>query len=426
MSVAPLPPLPPELRDRVLAAVQREPVPTREAGARRRARAVALGFGSLIAALAFLGAEGPRTSARVHRRGLPAPGSRSPRRRRGPAWGRAARCWAVRRAGSVAVVALTPVALLAGWAAVAMAWPSTFHDTSGPHEHLVCDLATFGFSIGPLLAFRQAAARHRRGDPTAHRRGDWDGRGRMGSACPPPRVRIHRAGAHSPRAHRPGGPRHVGVRASDGAPRRGPVVAGGRWRSASRRSKRRSLPMATGPVRVLMVSSEVESLARTGGLGDAVEALSRSLASLGADVVVATPKYGVSRVPAGARSWPSPVIAPLGLGHARTLGVLETRLAGLHRRPPPARRSLIARRGPCCSATRSSSSATASTGIAAAPSPTTHSASLPCRAARSRWPSARGTARCRTSSTRTIGTRLSRSSTRGARAGRHGPVCRRC
>jgi starch synthase len=86
--------------------------------------------------------------------------------------------------------------------------------------------------------------------------------------------------------------------------------------------------MAPGPVRVLMVSSEVESLARTGGLGDAVEALSRSLASLGADVVVATPKYGVSRVPAGVRSWPSPVIAPLGLGHARTLGILETRLAG--------------------------------------------------------------------------------------------------
>jgi starch synthase len=79
---------------------------------------------------------------------------------------------------------------------------------------------------------------------------------------------------------------------------------------------------------VLMVSSEVESLARTGGLGDAVEALSRALGSLDTNVVVVTPKYGVTRVPAGAGRWPSPVIAPLGLGHARELGVLEARLPG--------------------------------------------------------------------------------------------------
>jgi starch synthase len=86
--------------------------------------------------------------------------------------------------------------------------------------------------------------------------------------------------------------------------------------------------MPPGPVRVLMVSSEVESLARTGGLGDAVEALSRALASLGADVVVVTPKYGVARVPSGVRAWRGPVVAPLGLGHARWLGVLEARLTG--------------------------------------------------------------------------------------------------
>src|SRR5579864_7434028 len=86
--------------------------------------------------------------------------------------------------------------------------------------------------------------------------------------------------------------------------------------------------MPPGPVRVLMVSSEVESLARTGGLGDAVEALSRSLGSLGADVLIVTPKYAVTRVPAGSGRWPAPVVAPLGLGHARTLGVLEARLAG--------------------------------------------------------------------------------------------------
>src|SRR5271155_4366961 len=76
-----------------------------------------------------------------------------------------------------------------------------------------------------------------------------------------------------------------------------------------------------------MVSSEVESLARTGGLGDVVEALSRSLEASGeAEVVIATPKYGVTRVPPESRWWTSPVVAPLGLGHARSLGVLEARL----------------------------------------------------------------------------------------------------
>ncbi len=75
-----------------------------------------------------------------------------------------------------------------------------------------------------------------------------------------------------------------------------------------------------------MVSSEVESLARTGGLGDVVEALSRALGAAGVDVVVATPKYGVTRVPEGARWWPAPVVAPLGRGHLRALGVLAARL----------------------------------------------------------------------------------------------------
>jgi starch synthase len=84
--------------------------------------------------------------------------------------------------------------------------------------------------------------------------------------------------------------------------------------------------MASRVARLLMVSSEVESLARTGGLGDVVEALSRELGAAGVDVVVATPKYGVTRVPAGARWWPGSVVAPLGLGHRRELGVLEARL----------------------------------------------------------------------------------------------------
>jgi starch synthase len=96
--------------------------------------------------------------------------------------------------------------------------------------------------------------------------------------------------------------------------------------------------MASGSVRVLMVSSEVESLARTGGLGDAVEALSKALSVLGADVVVVTPKYGVTRVPNDARLWDRSVIAPLGLGHARELGVLEARLGEAPPAPASTRR----------------------------------------------------------------------------------------
>jgi starch synthase len=95
--------------------------------------------------------------------------------------------------------------------------------------------------------------------------------------------------------------------------------------------------------RLLMVSSEVESLARTGGLGDVVEALSRALAAAGIDVVVATPKYGISRVPADARWWSAPVVAPLGLGHARELGVLEARLgSGAGSAAPSARACMLA------------------------------------------------------------------------------------
>jgi starch synthase len=78
--------------------------------------------------------------------------------------------------------------------------------------------------------------------------------------------------------------------------------------------------------RILMISSEVESLARTGGLGDAVEALSRALVALGLDVLIVTPRYGVTRVPTDARWWSTSVQAPLGPGRTRSLGVLEARL----------------------------------------------------------------------------------------------------
>ena len=75
-----------------------------------------------------------------------------------------------------------------------------------------------------------------------------------------------------------------------------------------------------------MVSSEVASLARTGGLGDVVEALSRTLAADGADVVVVTPRYGPSRVPPGGRWWKTPVRAPLGVSPGRQMRVYEAAL----------------------------------------------------------------------------------------------------
>jgi starch synthase len=83
--------------------------------------------------------------------------------------------------------------------------------------------------------------------------------------------------------------------------------------------------MRRRPLRVLMVSAEVLGFARTGGLGDVVAALSQSLADLGADVIVATPQYGVTTVPANATWWEAPVEARLGsgAGDVHSLGVLE-------------------------------------------------------------------------------------------------------
>jgi starch synthase len=86
--------------------------------------------------------------------------------------------------------------------------------------------------------------------------------------------------------------------------------------------------MRDRPLRVLMVSSEVDPFARSGGLGDAVGGLSRALARLGADVVVVTPFYGVTRIPEGSGSWwADTVVARVGWGpvDTRTLGVFEVR-----------------------------------------------------------------------------------------------------
>ena len=80
-------------------------------------------------------------------------------------------------------------------------------------------------------------------------------------------------------------------------------------------------------MRVLMISSEVYSLARTGGLGDAVEALAKGLAKHddrgraetpehleggsegggGAQVMVVTPRYATTKLPSDATLWPNKI-----------------------------------------------------------------------------------------------------------------------
>jgi len=74
-----------------------------------------------------------------------------------------------------------------------------------------------------------------------------------------------------------------------------------------------------------MVSSEVESLARTGGLGDVVEALSSALARQGVHVLVVTPLYGVTRLPRTTTRWDGSVQVRTGwgAGDVRYAGVVE-------------------------------------------------------------------------------------------------------
>lgn len=81
--------------------------------------------------------------------------------------------------------------------------------------------------------------------------------------------------------------------------------------------------------RILMISSEVESLARTGGLGDVVEALSLALAERGAHVLVVTPLYGVTRLPRTTSRWPGSVDVRWGWGpgDARQVSVVELEMA---------------------------------------------------------------------------------------------------
>lgn len=74
-----------------------------------------------------------------------------------------------------------------------------------------------------------------------------------------------------------------------------------------------------------MIASECESLARTGGLGDVVEQLSRALSRLGHHVLVVTPRYGVTRAPEPLSRWADPVPVRVGWapGDVREVTVFE-------------------------------------------------------------------------------------------------------
>lgn len=82
-----------------------------------------------------------------------------------------------------------------------------------------------------------------------------------------------------------------------------------------------------------MVSSEVESFARTGGLGDVVLGLSRALgahATRPCDVAIVTPLYGNTRIPSNdTHRWIGTVPARVGWGahDVRECGVLEVRVS---------------------------------------------------------------------------------------------------
>ncbi|RYZ59390.1 MAG: hypothetical protein EOP08_15525, partial [Proteobacteria bacterium] len=79
--------------------------------------------------------------------------------------------------------------------------------------------------------------------------------------------------------------------------------------------------------RILHVTAEAAPFARTGGLGDASMGLARAYAqaSSARDVVVVTPRYGVSRGYEAGRYWPEPVTVRVGRSEL-TVGVRELAL----------------------------------------------------------------------------------------------------
>jgi starch synthase len=78
-------------------------------------------------------------------------------------------------------------------------------------------------------------------------------------------------------------------------------------------------------MRILMVSSEVETFARSGGLGDVVLGLSRALARLGHEVCIVTPLYGTTPLTRPHQYWHGSIPVRVGWGphDVRQAGVCE-------------------------------------------------------------------------------------------------------
>ena len=145
----------PDVRARILAAVRSHPAPARQVGTRRRWAGVAYGFLALGLVAVRLGPHaGTRPASYVVLLTL--------------AWllVAVAVTWAgVSRGRSmlgrpavfqIAVVSLTPVALLVLWWPLALAWPGTLENDSGLSDIVQCIGATALLALGPLLAFTYA------------------------------------------------------------------------------------------------------------------------------------------------------------------------------------------------------------------------------------------------------------------------------
>jgi hypothetical protein len=159
---------PSDLRSRVLDAVAREPAPANTVGARRRLFVVARGIA--VASLVWIAVmiHGPEARGRPLGYVMELDGL----------WLALAvlATWAgVSRGRSMLgrptswkliVATLTPVALLLAWVPIAIAWPRTLHDGSGPRAHIICVVMTCVFAAGPLVAF---ARLRRASDPVSPR-----------------------------------------------------------------------------------------------------------------------------------------------------------------------------------------------------------------------------------------------------------------
>ena len=152
-----------DLRQRVLAAIEREPAPSRAQSNARVAIAFALGFGPIVAFVAYLGiARGDRPAGYIALVGV--------------GWtllaiaatwgalGRGKSMLGRPRAWLVAIALLLPLALLGVACAGYAPWPSAVDLDCARVRDFVCFDFTSAMSLGPLVAFAIA----RRGTDPVH------------------------------------------------------------------------------------------------------------------------------------------------------------------------------------------------------------------------------------------------------------------